>query len=103
MCARAYQARLALDLTQHGEQPFARAIVIEPRIEGLIHPARSLYRGQCVEAKTRLLDLWLNLVGTMEVGGGEPVGPVREVLVNATRQATVDHGGEFGIAKRTVL
>src|SRR5688572_4875815 len=103
MRARTYQAWLGFDSTQHRQQSFAPIFVVEPRIEILIHPARSLNREERFEAESGLFDLWLNLVGTMQVRGREPLWPIRGILVNAVRQVTVDDGGELETAKRTLL
>src|SRR5690348_16116725 len=103
MRARTDQARLRLDATEHGQQSLPPVLVVEPRIESLIHPARSFDREKRFEAKSGLFDLRLNLLRTMKVRSREPLEPVRRVLVNAAREVTIDDGRELRVAECTFL
>lgn len=59
------QARLCLYPAQYVEQAFQYGIVIQPRIEILVHPARAFDGNEMVELQAHLLNLGSDLLWTM--------------------------------------
>ena len=66
VCASAEQARLRLYPAQYAEQALPCGIVIEPRIEVLVHPTGPFDSDKMVEQEACLLNLEPDLVWAME-------------------------------------
>ncbi len=102
MCAGADQARLRLYPAQYVEQAFPCGIVIQPRIEILVHPTRAFDGNKIVEEEACLLDLASDLVWAMEICRGELVRASRGILMNPVRQIALDNRRERCVAQRTL-
>ena len=103
MCAHADECWLRLKSAEDLEQPLTSGFVVEPRIELRIHPAWTFDREKVIESQPGSLDLWSDLLRSMQVCSGKPVGPTGRILVDAISEISVDDRRKRWIPQRPFL
>ena len=101
--AHSDQGRLCLETPQDLKQSLPFDVVIQPRIQIVVHPAGAFDCKELVECEAGFLDFESNLLGTMEVRGRKPFRTVGRVVMDAVRQIAIDDGRECRLPERTLL
>jgi hypothetical protein len=103
MAADADEGGLALGPTQCVEDAGADLGIVEHRLDVGGESGEALDGDRAIDGKPGRPHLTGQLVGTVEVGGGEPIRVPRRVVVHSGRYIVSDDACELGLAEEPAL
>jgi hypothetical protein len=97
MGAYPHQARLSLDPGKRVKQLAPSCLILPARVEVWQEPTRPFHREHLVQQQSRLTYLLAKFIRMVEVGGGEPVGPITRITVLTILEIALDDLRKGGI------